>query len=231
MLAVCGRYSLEAKPHEIVEAFALADAIAFQARYNVAPTQDVPVVRAESARARTWHVIRWGLTPGWWTQPRPIINARCETVGRRFRRAFRERRCLVPATGFYEWQKLGGAKQPFHIRRRDHGLFAFAAIWDRYRNEEGDPVEACAILTTRPNRMMEPIHDRMPVILGPDAYPVWLDPDRDAEPLLGPAPEGLLEAYTVSRHVNTAANDDPQCVAPLATPEPPSESGTLWDDR
>ncbi len=236
---MCGRYSLDATPKEIVEAFALAESIAFSSRFNIAPTQQVPVVRADrETGGRRLEMVRWGLTPAWWSQPRPIINARSETIERRFRRTFHERRCLVPATGFYEWdvarrtrasaeKKLGGARQPFHIRRRDRGLFAFAGIWDLFRAGEGGSIEGCAILTTRPNRLIEPLHDRMPVILGPDQYAAWLDPTRseaELKEMFAPPPEDLLEAYPVSRRVNGPANDDRACAEPLA-----AGAGSLFD--
>ncbi|MHC4415785.1 MAG: SOS response-associated peptidase [Planctomycetota bacterium] len=223
---MCGRYSLEAQPKEIVEAFALAEAIAFSPRYNIAPTQSVPVVRADAeAGGCRLDIVRWGLTPSWSKGPRPIINARSETVADKpsFRSAFRGRRCLVPATGFYEWQKLGGAKQPFHIQWRDRRLFAFAGVWDRCLDPDGNPIEAFAILTTKPNRTMSPIHDRMPVMLDPAAYSLWLEtepPSLDAlKNLLVPAPDEHLTAYPVSTRVNSPARDDAACVKALAEKE------------
>jgi putative SOS response-associated peptidase YedK len=219
---MCGRYSLDARSSEIVEAFGLAEAIAISARYNIAPTQSVPVVRLDpEADQRELHMIRWGLTPAWARSPRPIINARSETIAGKpsFRSAFRQRRCLVPASGFYEWQKLGGAKQPFCIRPRDGGVLAFAGIWDRYADEAGRPVDAFAILTCGPNRIMAPIHDRMPVILDPAAFAVWLDPrvqtPEPLEALLVPAPDDRLTAYPVSSRVNSPAHDDAECMEPL----------------
>ncbi len=214
---MCGRYSLEARPDEIAEAFALVEAVAVPARYNIAPTQSVPVVRTDAAaNGRRLEMIRWGI-PSHPDNPRPLINARSESVDRKptFRSAFRQRRCLVPATGFFEWQKLAGAKQPFHIRRHDGGLFAFAGIW-----EPGGDGAAFAILTTAPNRTVAPIHDRMPVILDSAAYPTWLDPAEQSSQrlleLLVPAPDDSLTAYPISTRVNRTENDDPACVEPLA---------------
>ena len=216
---MCGRYSLEARPDEIAEAFDLAETFAFEARYNIAPTQSVPVVRVDQESGRRRVVtIRWGLTshPG---NPRPLINARSETVDRKpsFRSAFRSRRCLVPATGFFEWQKLGGAKQPFYIQRADRGLFAFAGIWDEAGLGDGSPIEAFAILTTEPNRIMSPIHDRMPVILASEAWATWLESDTTEQlsELLVPAPDEMLTAIPVGNRVNSAAHDDPACIEPL----------------
>lgn len=219
---MCGRYSLEAKSKDIVEAFALSEAIAITPRYNIAPTQTAPVVRLdrETGGCRL-DMIRWGLTPRWAKGPRPIINARSETIAQKpsFRSAFRRRRCLVPATGFFEWQKLGSAKQPFYIRLRDRGVFAFAGIWDRSESSDGGQVECFAILTTTPNRTMAPIHNRMPVILDRAACERWLDQEvESAEPLadlLGSASDDLLEAYPVSSRVNSPAHDDAECVRPL----------------
>lgn len=207
---MCGRYSLEARADEIAEAFAAVEAFAFDARYNIAPTQTAPVVRVDPASgARRVDALRWGL-PSAADIQRPLINARSETVDSRpsFRDSFRSRRCLVPATGFFEWQKLDGVKQPFHIQRTDHGLFAFAGIWER---------DAFAILTTAANRTVAGIHDRMPVILGPDAYATWLEgPPGQLKTLLAPAADDLLVATPVSSRVNSAANDDAACVKPLA---------------
>ena len=218
---MCGRYSLEARPDEIAEAFALAEAIVVPARYNIAPTQSVPIVRIDAATGgRRLEMIRWGI-PSHPDNPRPLINARSESVDRKpsFRSAFRQRRCLVPATGFFEWQKLAGAKQPFHIRRHDRRLFAFAGIW-----EPGGDVQdgaAFAILTTVPNETVSPIHDRMPVILDPAAYATWLDPAEQSSQrlleLLVPAPDDTLTAYPISTRVNRTVHDDPACVEPLAT--------------
>ncbi len=220
---MCGRYSLEARPDEIAEAFEIAEAVACAARYNIAPTQTVPVIRVDPATThRCLELIRWGL-PSYGTNTRPLINARSETVDRKptFRSAFASRRCLVPATGFFEWQKLGRAKQPFHFRPRDGGLLAFAGIWSH--GGHGDKAgmgDAFAILTTRPNPTVSPIHDRMPVILAPDAYTTWLDPGEQSPQrlldLLVPAPDDALVAVPVSDHVNSPAHDDPACVEPLA---------------
>jgi putative SOS response-associated peptidase YedK len=220
---MCGRYSLELKSQKIVEAFQLAENIAFSARYNIAPTQPAPVVRHDAeTTGRRLETIRWGLTPPWSKGRRPIINARSETIAEKpsFREAFRQRRCLVPATGFFEWQKLGKATQPFCIRRRDRAVFALAGIWDRFRDDDGNPVEAFAILTTGPNKTMSPVHDRMPVILDATDYSTWLEPALETitplETLLVPAADDLLVAYPISNRVNSPANDDPSCVEPLA---------------
>jgi putative SOS response-associated peptidase YedK len=220
---MCGRYSLDARPEEVAEAFSLLERVAFEPRYNIAPTQNAPVVRLDrETGARRLELLRWGLTPSWWKGDRPLINARGETVATRsaFRKAFERRRCLVPATGFFEWQKLGGSRQPFNIQVREGGLFAFAGIWDRTRDDEGNAVDSYAILTTDPNTMLKPIHDRMPVILDPRVYGLWLDPEPESletlQDLIAPAPVETMRAYPVSRLVNSTANDEPACVQPAA---------------
>ncbi len=217
---MCGRYSLDATPQDLVEAFGLAEAIAFERRYNIAPTQDVPVVRVDpEAGDRRAAILRWGMAQANFGGSRLLINARSETIDQKttFREAFLLRRCVVPARGFYEWQKLGDVKQPFHIRRRDGALLAFAGMWAHGGAEER--LENFVILTTAPNRTMEGIHDRMPAILDRPGWEAWLDtgqlPQRLHE-LLGPAPDHLLEAYPVSRRVNGSANDDRACIERLA---------------
>jgi len=151
-----------------------------------------------------------------------MINARSETAARKpaFRKPFRERRCLILADGFYEWKREGSRKQPFYIKLKSETPFAFAGLWDRWQPNDGQPLETCTILTTAPNAVLQPIHDRMPVILPSDAYTVWLDPAmRDVDPvqaLLTPYPAEKMMAYPVSTRVNSPANDLPECVAPLA---------------
>ncbi len=223
---MCGRYSLESRAQEIVEAFGLAESVPLARRYNIAPTQPAPVVRLDrETKQPRLDMVRWGLTPSWAPAGKTIINVRSETVGSKplFRRAFHRRRCLVPATGFYEWQKLGRAKQPFHIQLSDRSVFAFAGLWDRFAGEDDTLVESFAILTTRPNDVMMPLHDRMPVILDPSSYSRWLEHDADSqEPLddlLRPAPDEKMTAYPVSARVNSPANDDEACVRPLAENE------------
>jgi putative SOS response-associated peptidase YedK len=216
---MCGRYSLDATPQELVEAFGLAEAIAFERRYNIAPTQDVPVVRADpEAGGRRAALLRWGMASTHFGGGRVFINARSETIAQKpaFREAFARRRCVVPARGFFEWQKLGDVKQPFHIQRRDGELLAFAGLWGHGGE---DRPEAFVILTTAPNRTMEGIHDRMPAILDRPGWEAWLEPAQPQQrlhELLGPAPDDLLEAYPVSRRVNGPANDDRACIERLA---------------
>lgn len=167
--------------------------------------------------------MRWGLIPRWAKDAsigNRLINARAETAAEKpsFREAFRRRRCLIPADGFYEWKKEADGKQPWLIRRMEGKGFAFGGLWERWNGPEG-PVESFTILTTSPNATVGPLHDRMPVIVAPAAFDLWLDPEVDGplllENILRPAPDDLLEAHPVSRLVNSPANDEPACIAPL----------------
>lgn len=232
---MCGRYSLEAGSREIAEAFELAETIAFGPRYNIAPTQAAPVVRLDpESHASTLALMHWGLARRWSEPGRVLINARAESIAQKpsFRKAFRRRRCLVPATGFYEWQKLGRARQPFHVGLRGGGIFAFAGIWDRFL-VDSEPREGFVILTTRPNAVTAPIHDRMPVLLERAAAARWLDPGIESfegvSDLLAPAPDDRLAAWPVSALVNSAARDEPACVRPLA-PQASAGEPSLWDE-
>jgi len=193
-------------------------------RYNIAPSQ--PVLVIPNRGPRRLRPARWGLVPHWAADPaigHRLINARAETLATRpaFRDAVALRRCLIPADGFYEWQRAGGRRtQPFYVRRRDGSPFAFAGLWDVWRAPDGERIASCTIVTTDSNALLAPIHDRMPVILDEVAYDAWLDPRPRAaaalEGLLVPFAAAPLEAYPVSTLVNTPANDDPQCIAPLA---------------
>jgi putative SOS response-associated peptidase YedK len=211
----------------------------FEARYNIAPTQDVLVIR-EVDGARDAAMMRWGLIPSWSKDPGggpPMINARSETLAEKptFRTAFRRRRCIIPADGFYEWKKSPegpkGKKQPYWIHRPDGGLFGFAGLWESWspsgggaaRKHSSDSsakrsgIESCTVVTTSANRTLAELHDRMPVILAPNDYALWLDPEVD-EParlahLLAPCGDEELVADPVSTHVNRVANNDPRCVA------------------
>ena len=202
-------------------------------RYNAAPTQDLPVALDADGR-RTLRIMRWGLVPSW-AKDRAIgnrlINARSETARDKpaFRAAFASRRCLVPATGFYEWkrpERTGGRKQPYFIQLLDARPFAMAGLWEHYVDPDGEPLTTFTILTTVPNDLVAPLHDRMPVILHPGAYDRWLDPtERDTDALtamLAPYPAERMRAHPVSTRVNTPANDDPGCLQPVERPAPKS---------
>jgi putative SOS response-associated peptidase YedK len=178
---MCGRFALFASGEEVAERFQLAELMLFEPRYNIAPTPSVPAVRAGDG-GRFLSLLRWGLIPSWSTDPKlayKLINARLEMAASKpsFRTAFKQRRCLIPASAFYEWQKVSAKnKQPYCIRPRDGGLFAFAGLRERWHDPTGEVLETCTIRTTEANELMRPLHDRMPVILDAAAENLWLDP-------------------------------------------------------
>jgi putative SOS response-associated peptidase YedK len=208
-----------------MELFELPYVPPLEPRYNIAPTQPVAAVRYDiDTGERKLDLLKWGLIPFWAKDAgigNRMINARSETVAEKpaFRAAFRERRCLVPADGFYEWQKLGTRKQPHHIHLPGGGGFGIAGLWESWESGEGDTVESCTLLTTEANETLKPIHHRMPVILDPSDYDVWLDPkltDRDTlEHLLRAMPEDALVASPVSTLVNSPGNQGPELIAPI----------------
>jgi putative SOS response-associated peptidase YedK len=219
---VCGRFSLTASGEELAEAFGLDDPPEVAPRYNIAPSQPLLVVRRERGKPRAAS-LRWGFPGGGPDGPDLLINARSETVATRqaFRESFKTRRCLIPADGFYEWKRARDGSDPFHVRRRDQHVFAFAGLWTPLP-PGGNDAGACVILTTEANALIASIHERMPVILAPEAHAVWLDEAAQGDALEGvlrPLPAGDLEVRAVSPAVNSAANDGPQCQAP-APPRP-----------
>ena len=223
---MCGRFTLDTTGAEIAAHFDLATQPDLQPRYNIAPTQQVPVVRLPSMEGqREAPRLRWGLVPFWADDTKignKLINARSETAHEKpsFRAAFARRRCLVPASGFYEWSKTDDGKQPYYIHAADDGLLGMAGLWERWTSEQtGEVVESFTILTGQPNETVEPLHHRMPVIVQPADYAFWLDPAmKDTEglrDLVGQTyPADGLDAYPVSTHVNSPANDDPACIQP-----------------
>lgn len=216
--------------------FGFADRPNFPPRYNIAPTQPVPVVRLEGAERR-FQLLRWGLIPSWSKAPPAslLINARAETLAEKpsFRGAFRHHRALMPADGFYEWQTAGaGGKQPYLIRRRDGAPFAMASVSDIWMGADGSEVDSCAVVTTAANATLAPIHHRMPAILAERDWARWLDPatpERDLLALLRPSPESLLEAIPVSDRVNKVAHDDPDLIQPVAIPRRQPETPGQMD--
>jgi putative SOS response-associated peptidase YedK len=194
-------------------------------RFNIAPSQMIPVVRLNKSDERVISWIEWGLVPHW-TKEKPKmrpINAKAETVSTSgmFKQAFSRRRCLVPADGFYEWRKIDPkTKQPMFMHFPHDRVFAFAGLWERWKPDEGtEPVDTCTIITTTPNTLMSSIHDRMPVILRPEDYESWLDKETkvsDAAAMLKPYADGELRAVPVGRLVNSPRNDSEECVRPLA---------------
>ena len=221
---MCGRYTLATPVERLAEEFGFdASSVDLPPNYNVAPTQGVAAVLAEGGERRL-EVLRWGFIPSWADDPQigsRMINARAETAPKKpsFRRAFRERRCLIPADGFYEWKRTNGSKQPYYIHMKEERPFAFAGLWESWKDDGGPEIRSCAILTTKPNALAGEIHDRMPVILPAGSYDVWLEPEADRDELYGllaPYPEDEMEAYPVSRFVNSPSNNDPRCIEPAA---------------
>ena len=190
--------------------------------YNVAPGTNVPVVRQAESGERELVLMRWGLIPHWAKEERigyKMINARAETVDSKpaFRQPFKRHRCLIPANGFYEWRKTQSSKIPYYIYPRDDSVMGFAGLWDIWTNPEGERIESCTIITTAANAVIQPLHDRMPLIVEPDGYDVWLTGNVDgASEVLGVPSSVQLEAYPVSTRVNKPANDDPGCIERVA---------------
>jgi putative SOS response-associated peptidase YedK len=223
---MCGRFTLTDPDADLAVQFNLPEIPDMQPRYNIAPTQSVAAVRlAPEGATREMVLLHWGLIPFWAKDPTigaRMINARAETVADKpaFRHAFRRRRCLVVADGFYEWQKQDGGKQPYFIHLADGRPFAFAGLWELWKGPDEAIVQSCTLLTTEPNELMSPLHNRMPVILHPRDYGLWLDLDvqdpAQLTPLLRPYPAQQMDAYPVSRFVNRPGNDDPRCIEPLA---------------
>jgi len=224
---MCGRTVLAASPEDLREVFGLDEVPDLVPRYNVTPSQGLAAVRVlRGTERRRLDVLRWGLVPAWAESPKAgqkLALARAETVATTpaFRDAFRQRRCLVVVDGFYEWKRGDGAgSRPFLFRAPDRKPFALAGLWERWGSKDGEIVESCAILTQRALAPIEAVHDRMPVVLAPDAWESWLDPE--AEPaalagLLAPRPPGLV-AMAVSTYVNDPRHDDPRCFEPPAAP-------------
>jgi len=218
---VCGRFALFASPELTAEYFALAEAPSLAAHYNVTPGQDIAAVRVDRAGARRLHALRWGLVPFWAkdaTIGRRLINARLDSLADKpaFREALTRRRCLIPASGFYEWGvDPAGKKQPFFIRPRAEPLLAIAGLWERWRPQGGEPLETCVIVTTEANAVLAPIHDRMPVVLSRAAQDIWLDPSSDVATITELAAKGPeLETWAVGTAVNDPRNDDERVIAP-----------------
>jgi putative SOS response-associated peptidase YedK len=231
---MCGRYLIISSPEAIRQFFQYSEQPNFPARYNVAPTQPIPIVRLAEGR-RQFALARWGLIPAWVKDPRGfslLINARGESVNDKpaFRNPMKRRRCLIPADGFYEWKDEGGRKRPYVVRPRAGGPIAFAGLWESWMGPNGEEMETAAIITTEASRDVAHIHHRMPVVVPPEAFDLWLDPHVDATTaavLIVPAPAGLLAAYEISTAVNRVANDSPALLDPApaqaeSAPEAPA---------
>jgi putative SOS response-associated peptidase YedK len=224
---MCGRYALTSVPKATRAQFGYEEQPNFPPRYNIAPAQPIGIVRLVDGK-RQFALVRWGLLPSWVKDPRTfslLINARGETVLEKpaFRAAMKRRRCLIPATEFYEWQADGDRKQPFCIRAKSGAPLAFAGLWENWIGPNGEELETAAIVTTQANNTLSTIHDRMPVIVPPEAFDLWLDCANvdaiTAASLITPAPEDLLEAYEISTGVNRTANDGPKVQEPVLPDE------------
>jgi putative SOS response-associated peptidase YedK len=222
---MCGRFTLSATPEQLQQAFpGVQMPPEMPARYNIAPTQPVAVITNQEPHKLDFFT--WGLVPSWAKDPsigNRMINARAETLVEKpsFRTAFRRRRCLIPATGFYEWrvEADGKRKTPLHIRMADGSPFAFAGLWELWSHPDGSQILSCAIITTEPNELMKSIHNRMPAILRPESYAQWLATGEadtgKLQTLLGPYEPAQMYAYPVSRMVNSPDNDSDACIAPI----------------
>jgi putative SOS response-associated peptidase YedK len=233
---MCGRYEIHSHPAAIALAFGLAHPPEVAARYNIAPSTDVPIVRVNAEGRRELVHVRWGLVPRWAKDPsigNRMINARGETLAEKpaFRMAYRRHRCLLPADGFYEWMAIAAAhgeptrKQPVHVGMKDGSLFAMGGVAERWRSPDGEKIlDTCTIVTTAANAKVQPVHDRMPLIVPREHYARWLDPALSAVPdLLVPFPAEEMAWYPVSTRVNNVHHDSPaliECVEPL----PPGEA-------
>ena len=219
---MCGRYALDSPPTLIKARFRLDECIDFAPRYNIPPGTEIPVIRQSPEGKRVLHLLRWGLVPHWAKDPaigNKLNNARGESVAEKpaFRDAFKRRRCLIPASGFYEWHTEGKFKQPYFISLKSGEPLAMAGLWESWRGPEGEILRTACIITTGPNAVMAPIHDRMPVILEPVHWAAWLAaPVDEIAGLVRPLdPEGM-QAWPVSRRVSKAVDDDPALIEPVS---------------
>jgi putative SOS response-associated peptidase YedK len=225
-LPMCGRYKLSRRKQVVEEYFdAVSDEPDWAPRFNIAPTQPIAVIRQNPKEPiRELSLMRWGLIPSWSKDSSGaarMINARSETASTKpaFRDALKSRRCLIPADGFYEWKRDGKAKQPYCFEVGEGDLFAFAGLWERWKDPSGEWIKTCSILTTTPNAVTAPVHDRMPVILDPDAYDLWLDPGMTnvdaATDLLKPFDARVMQGFPVSTRINSVVNEDAECSRPV----------------
>jgi putative SOS response-associated peptidase YedK len=234
---MCGRYELHTHPAAIALAFGLPFPPDIHPRYNIAPMQDIPVIRNSSDGVRELAQMRWGLVPRWAKDPAigaRMINARGETIADKpaFRTPFERHRCLIPADGFYEWQALpGGRKQPMHVTMTDRAPFAFAGLAERWLSSTGEVVDSCTIITVAANALLRPLHERMPAIIAPSDYERWLDhsgePPRD---LIAGGASAAMTFHPVSTRVNAARNDDASLIEPIVTDDAPVSNAVQLDD-
>lgn len=233
---MCGRYELHTHPAAIALAFGLLEPPALAPRYNIAPTQPVPIVRRRADGTRECVDMRWGLVPRWAKDPAigvKMINARAETIAEKpsFRTAFNHHRCLIPADGFYEWKATPAGKQPVHVGRKDGAPFGFAGLFERWLGADGSVLDTCTILTTTANELLRPIHARMPVIVAPENYARWLDAaNPDVIDLFAPFPSDAMTWHPVSTRVNAVRNDDASLIAPVPLAEVATPDAAAVDD-
>jgi len=221
---MCGRYAQRTDPKRLAKVFGVAEAPGVEPRYNIAPTQDLLAVH-QTADGREMTFYKWGLVPSWAKDTSMgvrLINARSETVEEKpaFRQAFKKRRCIIPADGFYEWQRTAGRKQPFFFRMKDESPFGFAGLWERWEGSGSQAINSCAILTTEANEVLQPVHDRMPIILHPNDYELWLEGGEREQALLRellrPYPADEMTGYPVSTLINSPSNKGPELIKQLA---------------
>jgi putative SOS response-associated peptidase YedK len=220
---MCGRFTLKTSRAIIAELIGSSKSLPlFEPRFNIAPSQPVLAVRiAPESGEREGTLLKWGLIPSWAKEPsigNNLANARADTVAEKpaFRSAFKKRRCLVLADGFYEWQAGPGGKTPYYFQSKDGSPFAFAGLWERWQKGE-EPIESCSLITTEANGVVGPVHDRMPVILDSSSFARWLDPETGSNALksmLSPLPDDWLTAHPVSKLVNNPRNESPRCIEP-----------------
>jgi putative SOS response-associated peptidase YedK len=234
---MCGRYVLKRKDLEaLLEQLGVKDPREYISRYNIAPSTMIPAIRAApNPGQREATLLQWGLVPFWSKDAKSgakLANARAEGIASKpaFRDAFKQRRCVVPASGFYEWQTIGRLKQPWYFQMRDESPFVFAGLWERWRSSDGVELQTCSLITTTPNQVVSPLHDRMPVILREANIDLWLDPavkePSQLEPLLAPIASELMKSTPVSANVNSVRNEGPELIepaTPITKPEPPPQ--------
>ncbi|MBD1904641.1 SOS response-associated peptidase [Funiculus sociatus GB2-A5] len=222
---MCGRFSQSKSAETIAQVFQVNNVPPLTPRYNIAPTQQIQTILQNAEQSqREFQILHWGLIPSWAKDPKMgarMINARAETVAEKpsFRAAFKQRRCLILADGFYEWQQQEKKKQPFYFRMNDENPFAFAGLWEHWKSDDGEVINSCTILTTEPNDLMRPVHNRMPVIIDPKDYDLWLDTEVKTpellQPLLHPYSAEEMTAYPVSTKVNKPVNDSAELINSL----------------
>jgi len=222
---MCGRFSQSKSAETIAQVFQVNNVPPLTPRYNIAPTQQIQTILQNAEQSqREFQMLHWGLIPSWAKDPKMgarMINARAETVTEKpsFRAAFKQRRCLILADGFYEWQQQEKKKQPFYFRMNDEHPFAFAGLWEHWKSGDGEVINSCTILTTEPNDLMRPVHNRMPVIIDPKDYDLWLDTEVKTpellQPLLHPYSAEEMTAYPVSTKVNKPVNDSAELINSL----------------